>query len=153
MSHFALLLCLLQATTGQPGGTTDVPSTWKPSDFVVIGSEAQHEWRGEPISLSLRNAEVAEVLRSFAKISGLNLVLDPAVEGKVTVELKDVPWDQALSVILKVHRLGLEVDGQIWTVSPTAAPVPQRRPDLLRNPDPLPRAVPRRRSTSGTPRR
>ena len=116
MSHFALLLWLLQSTTGAP---SDAPAQWKPSDFVVIDSEAaQYPWRGEPISLSLRNADLSEVLRSFAKISGLNLVLDPAVEGKVTVELKDVPWDHALSVILQVHRLGLEVDGQIWAVSP-----------------------------------
>ena len=119
MCRFALCLWLLLAAAAQPPASKETPSTqWKPADFVVTESKAaEHHWRGEPISLSLKEADLAEVLRSFAKISGLNLILDPAVKGKVTVELKDVPWDQALSVILKTHRLGLEVDGRIWSVS------------------------------------
>ena len=120
MCRFALCLWLLLAAAAQPPASEETPSArWRPADFVVIESKAtEHKWRGEPISLSLKDADLGEVLRSFAKISGLNLVLDPAVEGNVTVELKDVPWDQALSVILKTHRLGLEVDGRIWAVSP-----------------------------------
>ena len=66
-------------------------------------------WVGEPISLSLKNADLTEVLRTFARLTDTNLVIDPAVRGEVTVELKDVPWDQALWVILKTHGLGLEI--------------------------------------------
>ena len=119
MSRFALCLWFLLTAAVQPPASEEAPSTrWRPTDFVVSESKAsEHRWRGEPISLSLKEADLAEVLRSFAKISGLNLILDPAVKGKVTVELKDVPWDQALSVILKTHLLGLEVDGRIWSVS------------------------------------
>ncbi|HXT50927.1 MAG TPA: secretin and TonB N-terminal domain-containing protein, partial [Thermoanaerobaculia bacterium] len=75
-------------------------------------------WHGFPISLSLRDAPLPEVLRSFAKIAGVNLVLAPGISGNVTVELKDVPWDQALWVILKTHGLAAEIDGRIWTVQP-----------------------------------
>jgi type IV pilus assembly protein PilQ len=75
-------------------------------------------WKGFPISLSLRDAPLPEVLRSFARLAGFNLVLDPRVQGEVTVELKDVPWDQALHVILKTHGMGAEVDGRVWLVEP-----------------------------------
>ena len=75
-------------------------------------------WKGFPVSLSLRDAPLAEVLRSFARLAGFNLVLDPRVQGEVTVELKDVPWDQALHVILKTHGMGAEVDGRVWMVAP-----------------------------------
>ncbi len=71
---------------------------------------------GARISLSLKEADLAEVLRSFARMAGFNLVLDPAVRGAVTVELHDVPWEQALEVILETHGLAAEVDGAAWRV-------------------------------------
>jgi type IV pilus assembly protein PilQ len=61
--------------------------------------------------LSLKDADLRELLRSFAKLGCFNLVLDPGVQGEVTVELHDVPWDQALSVILKTHGLAAEEAG------------------------------------------
>jgi hypothetical protein len=82
------------------------------------GYAAPSRWKGAPISLSLRDAPLPEVLRSFARIAGVNLVLDPRVQGQVTVELKDVPWDQALHVILKTHGMAAEIDGNVWLVSP-----------------------------------
>ena len=83
------------------------------------GPSGQGEWRGFPISLSLRDAPLPEVLRAFAQIAGFNLVLDPRIpQGTVTVELKDVPWDLALHVILKTHGLGSEVNGRLWRIAP-----------------------------------
>jgi type II secretory pathway component HofQ len=83
---------------------------------VGVGPAGRGPWRGFPISLSLRDAPLPEVLRSFAQLSGLNLVVDPRVQGTVTLELKNVPWDQALHVILKTHGLGAELDGRPWLV-------------------------------------
>src|SRR4051812_9087314 len=84
------------------------------------GPSGQGQWKGFPISLSLRDAPLTEVLRAFAQIAGFNLVLDPRIpQGTVTVELKDVPWDQALSVILKTYGLAAEVDGRLWRVAPS----------------------------------
>lgn len=80
------------------------------------GSPGQGRWRGFPISLSLNRAPLPEVLRAFAEIADFNLLLDPRVQGEVTVELKDVPWDLALHSILKLHGLGAEVDGTVWMV-------------------------------------
>lgn len=83
------------------------------------GPTGQGPWRGAPISLSLRGAPLPEVLRAFAQLGGFNLILDPRVPPEpVTVELKDVPWDLALYVILKTHGLGAEVDGELWLVAP-----------------------------------
>ncbi|MGE0641115.1 MAG: type IV pilus secretin PilQ [Thermoanaerobaculia bacterium] len=73
---------------------------------------------GDPISLSLKDADIKDVLRSFAKISGLNVVLQPGVRGTVTVELESVPWDQALDQILKINNLGYELDGNIMRIAP-----------------------------------
>jgi hypothetical protein len=73
---------------------------------------------GGRISLSLKNADLADVLRSFAQMAGFNLVLDPSVAGAVTVELQDVPWEQALEVILQTHGLGAEIDGTAWRIHP-----------------------------------
>lgn len=90
----------------------------------VLAPAAGHTtvWRGERISLSLKDADLGEVLRSFARLAGVNLVIDPVVRGKVTVELHDVPWDQALSVILKSQRLGVEVSGRnVWRLAPKNA--------------------------------
>ena len=92
-------------------------STDRPQEVVISApGTREHRWRGEPISLSLRDADLKEVLRSFARLSGANIVIDPSVEGSVTLELNDVPWDQALAVILKTHGLAAEVDGALWTV-------------------------------------
>lgn len=76
------------------------------------------EYVGETISLSLKDGDIKDVLRSFAKISGLNVVLQPGVRGTVTVELESVPWDQALDQILKINNLGYELDGNIMRIAP-----------------------------------
>jgi type IV pilus assembly protein PilQ len=58
------------------------------------------------------------VLRTFAEISGLNIVIDPTIQGTVDVSLRDVPWDQALDIILRANRLGYSVDGTIVRIAP-----------------------------------
>jgi len=82
------------------------------------GPSGHGPWHGFPISVSLRDAPLPEVLRTFARLAGFNLVLDPGVQGSVTAELNDVPWDQALALILKVNGLAAEVDGRLWLVEP-----------------------------------
>jgi type IV pilus assembly protein PilQ len=57
------------------------------------------------------------VLRTFAEISGLNMVIDPNVQGSVDIVLTDVPWDQALDIILRANNLGYTVDGTIVRVA------------------------------------
>ncbi|MCP3958450.1 MAG: hypothetical protein GY719_11405 [bacterium] len=84
-------------------------------------SPHQKQYYGEPINLSLKDADLVEVLRSFAEIGGFNLIIQPGIQGKVTVELKGVPWDQALEAILKINGLGMEITGGKVNVGASSA--------------------------------
>ena len=54
----------------------------------------ERRFTGNPVSLDFQGADLRAVLRTFSEISGLNIVIDPAVQGSVDVMLNDVPWDQ-----------------------------------------------------------
>jgi len=82
---------------------------------VVLG-EPVRRWTGEPISLDLKDADIRDVLLTFSKLARLNMVIDPDVRGSVTVRLENVPWDQALEMILKVNGLGYVLEGNIVRV-------------------------------------
>ncbi len=80
----------------------------------------QPPFTGEAVSLDFQNADLRAVLRTFAEIGGLNVVIDPQVGGVVDVFLTDIPWDQALDVILRTNRLGYAVDGTVVRIAPLA---------------------------------
>ncbi|HZR24871.1 MAG TPA: type IV pilus secretin PilQ [Vicinamibacterales bacterium] len=88
--------------------TVDQPTT----------APGQKKYSGHPISLDFQGADLRAVLRTFAEISGLNIVIDPTVQGSVDVALRDVPWDQALDIILRANKLGYIVDGTIVRIAP-----------------------------------
>ncbi len=75
---------------------------------------------GHPVTLDFQGADLRAVLRSFSEISGLNIVLDPTLQGSVDVALRDVPWDQALDIILRANKLGYAVEGTIVRIAPLA---------------------------------
>jgi type IV pilus assembly protein PilQ len=78
------------------------------------------EYNGHAITLDFQQADLRLVLRAFNEISGLNIVIDPTVQGSVDVALRDVPWDQALDIILRANKLGYILDGTIVRVAPLA---------------------------------
>ena len=78
----------------------------------------RRQYSGQPVSFDFQQADLRTVLRAFAEISGLNIVIDPKVEGSVDVSLKDVPWDQALEIILRANKLDYVVDGTIVRIAP-----------------------------------
>ncbi len=71
---------------------------------------------GEPISLNLKDADLKDVLRTFAELTGLNMAIDPGVGGSVTVDFQDVPWDQALDIILRQNSLTFTIDGNVMRI-------------------------------------
>ena len=83
-------------------------------------SEAQGQFTGEPISLDLKDADIKDVFRTISQLTGLNIVIDPEVRGTVTVQLEDVPWDQALDLILKQNSLGYVLENNIMRIATTA---------------------------------
>ncbi len=78
----------------------------------------QEQWTGEPITLTLKDADVKDVLKTFSVLTELNIVLDPGVSGSVTVELREVPWDQALDLILKINGLDYVLENNVLRVAP-----------------------------------
>jgi len=95
------------------------PAAAQQAPTAAVESNAQSkQYTGHPISLDFQGADLRSVLRTFSEISGLNLVIDPSIQGQVDVALRDVPWDQALDIILRANRLGYMVDGTIVRVAP-----------------------------------
>jgi type IV pilus assembly protein PilQ len=82
------------------------------------GAATQQRFTGHPVTLDFQGADLRMVLRTFADISGLNIVIDQSVQGSVDVSLNEVPWDQALDIILRDHKLGYSVDGTIVRIAP-----------------------------------
>jgi len=87
-------------------------------DQIGTPRPGQRRFTGNPVSLDFQGADLRAVLRTFSEISSLNIVIDPAVTGSVDVALKDVPWDQALDIILRANKLGYLVDGTIVRIAP-----------------------------------
>jgi len=85
---------------------------------AATAEPAPPKYSGHPVSLDFQGADLRTVLRTFAEISGLNVVIDPSVAGSVDVALRDVPWDQALDIILRANKLGYSIDGTIVRIAP-----------------------------------
>jgi type IV pilus assembly protein PilQ len=83
-------------------------------------AEGQTQFTGEPISLDLKDADIKDVFRTISQLTGLNIVIDPEVRGTVTVQLENVPWDQALDLILKQNSLGYVLENNIMRIATTA---------------------------------
>jgi len=80
-------------------------------------SGADKKYTGHPISLDFKDGDLQDIFRLFSDISGLNIVVNPGVSGKVTLVLKEVPWDQALDLILKTNGLGYTLDDNVIRIA------------------------------------
>ena len=78
---------------------------------------AEVQFTGDPISLTLKDADIKDVLKTFSALTSLNIVIDPEVSGSVTVELRDVPWDQCLHLILQINGLDYVLENNVLRVS------------------------------------
>ena len=77
-------------------------------------------YQGEPLSLNFQDVEVRSVLQVLADYAGVNLVASDAVQGSVTLRLQDVPWDQALELVLRSKGLARRQEGNVLLVAPAA---------------------------------
>ena len=75
------------------------------------------KYTGEPISVNLKDVDLKDFFRLIHEISGLNVVLDPNVKGTLTIVLDDVPWDQALDIVLKNNDLARQLEGNVLRVA------------------------------------
>jgi len=81
------------------------------------GAQAGPRYTGEPISVNLKDVDLKDFFRLIHEISGLNVVLDPNVHGTLTIVLDDVPWDQALDIVLKNNDLARELEGNVLRIA------------------------------------
>jgi type IV pilus assembly protein PilQ len=102
----------------QRTAAAQAPAAQAPAVQPEPVTAAQPRYTGNPVSLDFQGADLRAVLRTFSEISGLNLVIDPTIQGTVDVALRDVPWDQALDIILRANKLGYVVDGTIVRIAP-----------------------------------
>ena len=72
---------------------------------------------GSPISLDFKDGDVQDIFRLFSDISGLNVVVNPGVTGKVTLKLNEVPWGRALELILKTNGLGCVLEENVIRIA------------------------------------
>jgi type IV pilus assembly protein PilQ len=96
--------------------TPPQPPSTPPSGQPVPG-QAEKKYTGHPISMDFQGVDLRAVLRAFAEPSGLNFIIDPDVQGSVDMVLTEVPWDQALEVILRANQLDYTVDGTIVRIA------------------------------------
>ncbi|HKN33573.1 MAG TPA: type IV pilus secretin PilQ [Terriglobales bacterium] len=75
------------------------------------------KYTGEPISVNLKDVDLKDFFRLVHEISGLNVVLDPNVKGTLTIVLDDVPWDQALDIVLKNNDLSRQLEGNVLRIA------------------------------------
>ena len=105
------------------------PKSDQPSDIGGLGGPER--FTGKRISLDFQDAEISSVLRLIADVSGLNMVVGEAVKSKVTLKLLNVPWDQALDLILKLNNLGQIREGNILWID-TLANITRLRDDAAK---------------------
>jgi beta-lactamase regulating signal transducer with metallopeptidase domain len=87
-----------------------------PSDSTAEGARPQ-QYTGDPINISLANADLRDVLATLGKISGLQMRIDEAVQGKVSISWHNVPWDEALDSIVRENGLTYRIEGATLLVS------------------------------------
>ncbi len=87
-------------------------------------------YEGDKLSLNFQNIEIRAVLQIVADFADLNLVASDAVSGTITLRLKDVPWDQALDIVLRTNGLDKRVQGNVLLVAPAADLADQERAAL-----------------------
>ena len=80
-------------------------------------SVAPGRYTGEPISVNLKDVDLRDFFRLIHEISGLNVVLDPAVKGTLTIVLDEVPWDQALDIVLQNNGLDKQLHGNVLRIA------------------------------------
>jgi type IV pilus assembly protein PilQ len=108
--------------------TIDRSEKTTPKDDLVVG---ETHYIGRRISLDFQQADISNVLRLIAEVSGFNMVVGEGVKSKVTMKLVSVPWDQALDMILKMNGLGKIRQGNILWIDSLANIAKQQNEEAM----------------------
>ncbi|QHS10783.1 type IV pilus secretin family protein [Sinimarinibacterium sp. NLF-5-8] len=88
------------------------------AETLAARKAAQPEFTGERISLSFQSVDIRSLLQIVADVAGTNMVISDSVTGQIAMRLENVPWDQALDIILKTKGLGMRQQGNVMLVAP-----------------------------------
>jgi type IV pilus assembly protein PilQ len=97
---------------------TSVSADIAPTEADILGGDQVQAYSGQRISLVFDNAEIRNILQLIAEVSNLNILAGDGVDGTITLRLIDVPWDQALDLILDTKDLGIIRDGNVAKILP-----------------------------------
>jgi len=92
-------------------------STLAAQSSTASSNPASGHYTGEPISVNLKDVDLKDFFRLIHEISGLNVVLDPNVKGTLTIVLDEVPWDQALDIVLINNGLDKQLNGNVLRIA------------------------------------
>ncbi|MBE0509211.1 MAG: type IV pilus secretin PilQ [Chromatiales bacterium] len=104
----------------QTGNTYVVSFRQLSKEEEQLTRQDEFGYSGEKLSLNFQNIEVRAVLQLIADFTGLNVVASDTVQGNITLRLRNVPWDQALDIILKTRGLGMRQTGNVVLIAPNA---------------------------------
>ncbi len=101
------------------GGNRQTLEIMPKTDVVSAGLKPQNKsFSGRRVSLDFQDVDVRTILQILAKESGMNIVASDSVQGKMTISLKDVPWDQALDLVMQARNLDMRRQGNIINIAP-----------------------------------
>ena len=106
--------------TAKASASVSVPDTNARPASPQAAPRAAQKFSGEPISVNLKDVDLHDFFRLIHEISGLNVVVDPSVKGTLTIVLDDVPWDQALDIVLRNNDLDKQLDGNVLRIATKA---------------------------------
>jgi type IV pilus assembly protein PilQ len=89
-------------------------------DKIEERKRREPEYTGEKISLSFQSVDVRSLLQIIADVAGTNMVVSDSVKGDIAIRLQNVPWDQALDIILRTKGLGMRQQGNVMLVAPVS---------------------------------
>ena len=89
--------------------------------FLTGSSDVGRKYRGQRISMDFKDADLTNVFRIIAEVSNLNIITADDVKGKVSLRLVNVPWDQALDIVLRSKSLGAAQEGNVLRIAPLSS--------------------------------
>ena len=107
----------------------------KPNTKLANAPEDKKEYTGERLTLNFQDIETRAVLQLLADTSGQNIVVSDSVQGNVTLRLQNVPWDQALDIVLKTKGLDMRRQGNVILVAPAEEIAAREKAELAARKD------------------
>jgi type IV pilus secretin PilQ/predicted competence protein len=116
------------ATAREQRTATEADQQDKYKPRTIANDETKYT--GEIVSLRFKDADLRDVVLYLAEQASLNVVFDSDVRGVVTCDLRDVPWDQALDIVLKQNKMGKTIEGNVLRIAPISVLTREQQDDL-----------------------